>query len=93
MNGEPASADPAMAGRFSIAPDPIHHVTQLLADWNQGDGAALEKLAPLVYEELPRPAHRYMQGQRPTGSQRPGPKLALSPASSRLRECYFTQIY
>jgi RNA polymerase sigma factor (TIGR02999 family) len=41
-------------------------VTQLLADWNQGDQAALEKLIPLVYEELRRLAHRYMQGQRPS---------------------------
>jgi RNA polymerase sigma-70 factor (ECF subfamily) len=40
-------------------------VTQLLANWSQGDHAALEKLAPLVYEELRRLAHRYMEGQRP----------------------------
>ena len=40
-------------------------VTQLLADWSEGDGAALEKLTPLVYEELRHLAHRYMQGQRP----------------------------
>jgi RNA polymerase sigma factor (TIGR02999 family) len=40
-------------------------VTQLLADWSHGDRAALEKVTPLVYEELRRLAHRYMQGQRP----------------------------
>ena len=40
------------------------HVTQLLADWNRGDEAALGELAPLVYEEMHRLAHRYMAGQR-----------------------------
>src|SRR5207253_4958295 len=38
---------------------------QLLANWSHGDRAALEKLTPLVYEELRRLAHRYMEGQRP----------------------------
>jgi RNA polymerase sigma factor (TIGR02999 family) len=38
-------------------------VTQLLADWSHGDEAALQKLTPLVYEELRRLAHRYMEGQ------------------------------
>ncbi|PYK58419.1 MAG: RNA polymerase subunit sigma-70 [Verrucomicrobia bacterium] len=42
-----------------------HQVTQLLADWRQGEEAALEKLTPLVYEELRRLAHRYMAGQQP----------------------------
>jgi RNA polymerase sigma factor (TIGR02999 family) len=40
-------------------------VTQLLAHWSHGDDAALGKLAPLVYEELRRLAHRHMGGQRP----------------------------
>src|SRR6266498_1239527 len=39
-------------------------VTQLLAHWSQGDDDALAKLTPLVYEELRRLAHRYMEGQR-----------------------------
>jgi RNA polymerase sigma factor (TIGR02999 family) len=39
-------------------------VTQLLADWRQGDDAALTQLTPLVYEDLRRLAHRYMRGQR-----------------------------
>jgi RNA polymerase sigma factor (TIGR02999 family) len=41
------------------------HVTQLLIDWGRGDCDALEKLAPLVYDELRRLAHYYMEGQRP----------------------------
>src|SRR4029453_9842903 len=40
-------------------------VTQLLADWSHGDDAALGKLTPLVYEELRRLAHHFMEGQRP----------------------------
>jgi len=39
-------------------------VTQLLRLWCQGDQAALDKLVPLVYDELHRRAHRYMQHER-----------------------------
>jgi RNA polymerase sigma factor (TIGR02999 family) len=35
-------------------------VTQLLVDWGNGDQAALEKLMPLVYEELHRMAKRHL---------------------------------
>jgi len=41
------------------------HVTQLLADWSQGEDAALRELTPLVYEELRRLAHHHMGRQRP----------------------------
>ena len=40
-------------------------VTQLLSDWSHGDDAALAELTPLVYEELRRLAHHFMEGQRP----------------------------
>src|SRR5213083_364196 len=40
-------------------------VTELLAHWSDGDDAALAALTPLVYEELRRLAHHYMEGQRP----------------------------
>ena len=40
-------------------------VTQLLAEWSQGDESALEALAPLVYEELRRLASSYMRRERP----------------------------
>lgn len=42
-----------------------HSVTQLLAQWNSGDRDALEKLMPLIYEELRKMARRYMRQQRP----------------------------
>jgi len=40
-------------------------VTQLLQQWSQGDDAAVVELTPLVYEELRRLAHHFMEGQRP----------------------------
>src|SRR5438034_2731282 len=46
----------------SVSP---HRVTQLLAQWSRGDNAALAELTPLVYDELRRLAHHFMEGQRP----------------------------
>jgi RNA polymerase sigma factor (TIGR02999 family) len=40
-------------------------VTELLLAWNSGDESALERLMPLVYDELHRLAHRYLGGERP----------------------------
>ena len=42
-----------------------HEVTQLLKRWREGDKAALDKLAPLVYDELHRLAHKYISHERP----------------------------
>lgn len=39
-------------------------VTQLLVDWQQGDQTAIKKLTPLIYDELRRIAHRYVQHER-----------------------------
>ena len=39
-------------------------VTQLLRAWCSGDRAAMDRLMPLVYEELCRVAHRYMARER-----------------------------
>ncbi len=36
-------------------------VTQLLLDWRKGDEEALERMMPVVYEELRRIADRYMR--------------------------------
>jgi RNA polymerase sigma-70 factor (ECF subfamily) len=43
---------------------PITDVTQLLRAWSEGDESALEKLTPLVYQELHRLAHQYMKRER-----------------------------
>ncbi len=44
---------------------PTHEVTQLLIAWSGGDKAALDKLMPLIHEELRRLAHHYMSRERP----------------------------
>jgi hypothetical protein len=41
-----------------------HEVTGLLQAWSAGDEEALQKLMPLVYEELHRAARRYMARER-----------------------------
>jgi len=41
-----------------------HNVTQLLKAWTAGDEQALEKITPLVCEQLHRAARHYMAGQR-----------------------------
>src|ERR1041384_2692190 len=55
MNGE----------KESVVPPPRRdEITRLLVDWSHGEADALQKLTPVVYEELRRLAHRYMEGQR-----------------------------
>jgi RNA polymerase sigma-70 factor, ECF subfamily len=41
-----------------------HDVTALLLAWNGGDGDALEKLIPIVYDDLRRVAARYMHAEQ-----------------------------
>jgi RNA polymerase sigma-70 factor, ECF subfamily len=40
-------------------------VTRLLSAWQSGDTHALERLTPLIYEELRNRARRYMKRERP----------------------------
>jgi len=47
-----------------MAAPSTHEVTQLLKAWTTGDERALEKLTPLVYEQLRRVAQRHMAGER-----------------------------
>jgi RNA polymerase sigma factor (TIGR02999 family) len=39
-------------------------VTTLLKAWNRGDRSALDRLTPLIYQELRYLAHRYMRHER-----------------------------
>jgi RNA polymerase sigma factor (TIGR02999 family) len=41
-----------------------HEITHLLAEWSNGNQTALDKLYPLVYDELHRMANRYMNRER-----------------------------
>jgi RNA polymerase sigma factor (TIGR02999 family) len=43
---------------------PPESVTQLLIAWNGGDKDALDKLLPIVYDELRRQAARYLRRER-----------------------------
>ena len=47
-----------------MARTPQHQITQLLAEWSEGNQSALDELYPLVYEELHRLARRYMSRER-----------------------------
>jgi RNA polymerase sigma factor (TIGR02999 family) len=40
------------------------NLTALLVEWREGDEAALNRLMPLVYDQLRRIAHRYVQRER-----------------------------
>jgi RNA polymerase sigma-70 factor (ECF subfamily) len=40
-------------------------VSQLLQEWSNGDQAALDKVMPIIYQELHRLAHHYMRKERP----------------------------
>ena len=60
-------------------------VTQLLRAWSDGEPAALEKLMPLVYEELHRLAKRYMARERPGHTLQP--TALVNEAYLRLIDC------
>src|SRR5215203_1743813 len=45
--------------------DPWSEITGLLVDWSNGDQAALERLLPLVENELRRIAHVHMRRENP----------------------------
>jgi RNA polymerase sigma factor (TIGR02999 family) len=44
---------------------PPRDITALLAEWRQGDATAVDRLIPLVYDELHRVAARAMQRESP----------------------------
>ena len=48
-----------------MSPNSDHGPTELLRAWSQGDGSALDRLMPLVYDELHSLAQRYMRQERP----------------------------
>lgn len=54
-----------MAGMDEVASASTHEITRLLQAWGSGDESALERLTPLVYNELHRIAHRYMAAEQP----------------------------
>jgi RNA polymerase sigma-70 factor (ECF subfamily) len=47
------------------------NVTELLTQWGEGDRGALDKLAPIVYDELHRLARLRLGGERPNLTLQP----------------------
>lgn len=54
-----------------MAEDSRIEITALLTAWRGGDSAALDRLTPLVYEELRGMAGRYMRREGPGNSLQP----------------------
>jgi RNA polymerase sigma factor (TIGR02999 family) len=48
----------------SVTPTNSPQVSALIRAWSDGDQTALERLTPLIYDELRRMAKRFMRGQR-----------------------------
>ena len=48
-----------------------HEITRILVDWDRDPKAALERLTPLVYDQLRRLAASYLQRQRPGQTLQP----------------------
>src|SRR5437879_2358721 len=49
---------------MNVSPTNSPEVTKLLVAWGNGDESALDKLMPVVYKELRRLAHQYLQKER-----------------------------
>ena len=54
-----------------VSPGTSAEITRLLRAWGRGDSAALDRLTPLVYEQLHRMARRYMRNERPGHTLQP----------------------
>src|ERR1041385_8712174 len=53
-----------MSTEDSVPPPAQGEVTRLLLAWNQGDQSAIERLMPLVYDELRRLAEKHFRRAR-----------------------------
>jgi RNA polymerase sigma factor (TIGR02999 family) len=62
----PHNSTPASPRPQGVSPpgDPAVSITQLLHSWSGGDQRALDRLVPLVYEELRRLARHHMRSER-----------------------------
>jgi RNA polymerase sigma-70 factor (ECF subfamily) len=62
--GTQSLQDPLRPPAYKTPPK-LDEVSQLILDWADGDQTALDKLMPLVYDELRRLAHNYMRREHP----------------------------
>jgi RNA polymerase sigma factor (TIGR02999 family) len=67
LTDEPGSETTKLSNTIAAAipPPDRQAVTRLLSEWQSGDAHALERLTPLIYEELRNRARRYMRRERP----------------------------
>lgn len=54
-----------------MTPPELHDITALLLNWRRGDEQALERLTPLINDELRRLAARYLRRERPDHTLQP----------------------
>jgi RNA polymerase sigma-70 factor (ECF subfamily) len=54
-----------LSGDDEAGKPPCREVSGLLRAWGDGDRGALDRLTPIVYDELRRLASHYMRGERP----------------------------
>src|SRR5664279_3309734 len=54
-----------MRGTAQSGEPPMDDISALLRAWSDGDQSALDRLTPIVFDELHRLARRYMRGERP----------------------------
>lgn len=64
LAGTQSLREPVIPDAFETPPK-LDKVSQLVLDWANGDQSALDKLMPLVYDELRRVAHQYMRREHP----------------------------
>jgi RNA polymerase sigma factor (TIGR02999 family) len=63
-NGGGTTIEASLEDRPVASPGKSAEITRLLKDWGRGDSAALDRLTPLVYEQLHRMARSYMRNER-----------------------------
>lgn len=63
-----ASSALTRSDEVSTAGESAHEITRLLRAWRAGEESALDRLMPLVYDQLHEAAHRYMLREVPDHS-------------------------
>src|SRR6266481_8542803 len=64
LRGKPGPSARVFCGGEKTTMQVPANFTQLLTEWRSGHPQALERLTPLVYDELRRLARNYMRGER-----------------------------
>src|SRR3979411_6718 len=64
LKGKPDAADETSVWGESTTMQVPANFTQLLTEWRSGHPQALDRLTPLVYDELRRLARNYMRAER-----------------------------